>query len=227
MDYHILKRTSVWGTLFNGSYVALLREDSVQRTVHIYRSPATGDELLYAFPLELGPYPATYRYPDWLGDIEVVAIDTVLLADGPHRRLTLNTEDIIIEGVGSVYSFMPSTQSGEIHWLARLVCHTVDGMVVFSGYYVNCECEFTVGVKPASPTQLSIHPSPTTELCHLTGAPANTGFVIRSTDGRTAHAGVSSFDGTALIDMSHLPKALYFLEILDKRMPAVVKIVKQ
>jgi hypothetical protein len=228
-SYQILRRSSIFASVFDGSYVGLLREDTAQRSVYIYRSHLIGDELLYMFPRQLGPYPSTYRYgplPEW-DTLEVVNIDTVWLSDEPHIRSTLSNGDTLIEGIGSVFAFMPSTQWGEIHWWARLICYSLNGTVVFSAPHFFCGCELPVGVNPVAEHPIRIHPSPTDGLCYLTGAPANTRFVVRSLDGRTVLIGASSINGTSEINMSNLPASLYFIEILNKRNPEILKIIKQ
>lgn len=209
-----------------GVIVALLREDTLERRVYIRPAGWSMDWLLYDFSAGVGPYPFTYRYYQ-SPDMEVTAVDTVLLADGPHRRINFGQYEAIIEGIGATSGFMESTLSGEIHWLGQLVCHADADSVNYEVYSYDCPCGSFSGVPAQSANRLRIGPSPTEDFCHLQDAPPNAPFLIRSMDGRIVGSGNCSNSGSSTIDMTGFPAAIYLLEIFGTKGPIIVKIIKQ
>lgn len=231
LRYSVLKRTghtasgngSSW---FSGAYVGLLREDTADRRVYFRPPNWNTDQLFYDFGADVGPYPWTYRFAS-IGPLQVDSIDTVLLADGPHRRWNFEEYGALIEGIGYEYGFKGSNNWGEIQWLAKLVCHTVDGDTTFSRSSLNCPCGINVGIPTISQEELTVIPSPTTGDCRLNGAEALAYYQIITPDGLVVHKGRCSTDGTASLDLTPFPSGLYIILVessLGARKTRIAKI---
>lgn len=201
---------------YDGSFVALLREDALARKVYIRLPGWLSEMLLYDFSVGEGPYPPTYRFNGLA--LTVLAVDTVQLADGPHRRLNFNafSGDLsIIEGVGSTVGFLPCNFGGEINYYFALNCQGVNGVPVYehADQVWMCPCDIHPGL-PGSPSQLlRVSPSPTVGICWVSGATPNAQYVLRATDGRIVSAGRLGPDGAAAVDIAPQPTGLYFLVI--------------
>lgn len=211
---------------FSGEFVALLREDTLARRVYIRPPGWPVSWLLYDFSVGVGPYPSTYRYYQW-PDLQVTSVDTVWLNDGPHRRINFDAFESVIEGVGGISGFLESGVSGEIHWLGRLVCHVPEDSANYIVTSFDCACYSNVGVHDQPVTRLRIRPSPTVDLCYLEGAKPEALYFVRSLDGRLMKAGSCSNNGSATINLSHLPGGMYLIEVRDGNLDQRVKILKQ
>ena len=109
----------------------------------------------------------------------------------------------------------------------RLVCHvTVDS----ANYIVpsnDCPCYSNVSVQERTEQQLQVFPSPTAGQFQLQGAPASAPYLLRALDGRVIGSGTCSGDGSAIIDLSFLPGALYLLEVGNGERVRRIKVLKQ
>lgn len=213
----------VW---YAGEFVALLREDTVERRVYMRSAGWNSSRLLYDFSVSEGPYPPTIRYYQ-SPDLEVMWVDTILLNDVPHRRINFNEYESVIEGIGATSGFMESGVGGEIHWMGQLVCHIVEDSADYIVTDFACPCYSNVGIQDKTANRLRIHPIPTVGLCHLEGGPPGGPFLIRALDGRIVAAGHCSGDGSATIDLSQQPGAIYVLEIRYGGGAQRAKILKQ
>lgn len=214
-----------WVQWFSGNYVGLLREDTAARRVFIRPAGWTYDWLLYDFSVGVGPYPLTYRYYGVEG-LEVIEVDTIMLTDGPHRRLNFNGSGSMIEGVGDVTGFLPSWSSGELHWMSTLVCQTRNDSSIYSGFNVSCPCSPTVGLTPTRANAFRVGPSPTNDLCYITGAPANAPYRLLSVDGRVVNSGICQSSRSTVLDLTDLPAAIYLLEVIEKDHRSVTRIIR-
>lgn len=213
---------------FSGTLAAFLREDTLARKVYVREPTASQEYLMYDFSAGLGPYPLTYPLP--MPSMEVTAVDSVVLPDGLHRRMTLNYGVVIIEGIGATTGFVGTQSSAMlVGGTCGLVCQMVNGSVNFeySSADFDCACGSNVGVPTHAASALRIGPSPTTDFCNVTGAPPNAPFHVRSMDGRIVHSGTCSSSGSSTIDMTALPAAIYLLEILEGNGPGIARIIKQ
>ena len=215
-------------TVWDGEFWALLREDTTERRVYIRPSGWPSDILLYDFSVGVGPYPSTYRYRQW-SNMQVTSVDTMWLADGPHRRIDLLFGESIIEGVGAMSGFLETGLGNENHWLGHMVCHVVDGSEIHVVESTpSCPCGFNVGTASSSvPSPLRIGPSPTEGPCRLRGAWPNAPFLVYTNDGRVVLSGTCTGDGGALIDLSDLPGGTYIVEVIMPDAPHHVKIIRQ
>lgn len=210
---------------YHGEFGALVREDTSARKVFI-RVPDWGDGelLLYDFSIGVGAYPFSYRYPD--GNVHVVSIDTVMLANGPHRRMLLDQNDEqIIEGIGSLSGLLPYSQTED--WWSHLTCHALQGVQDQDlPVFAECACNANVAVPSNSAVSPTIHPSPAQDRCYLEGAPAGARYCIFAMDGRPLGAGVCSNAGAATIDLIGYPPAMYVVAFLDTPEAARLVIIK-
>lgn len=215
-----------WTQWYAGDHIGLLREDTAARRVFIRPPGATFDLLLYDFSVGVGPYPSTFRFYGAEG-LEVIEVDTIMLADGPHRRLRFNNGDDLIEGVGAVSGFLASWSSGEIGWMRTLVCHTRNDSTIYSGFTLDCPCSPTVGLSPARVSGFRVGPSPTNDLCYITAAPANASYRVSTLDGRVIGSGSCTHDGSTVLDLSGLPAAIYLVEVAKDDQRLYSRIIKQ
>lgn len=238
LNYKILRQTGRYG-LFNGidpdlsytiwlldEYVALLREDTTSHRAYIIPEGWTTEWLLYDFSVGVGPYPPTYRYYQE-PNLEVVSVDTLVLPDGPHRRLNFNAYSAVVEGIGGTTGFLDSWSSGEIHWIGRLVCQSIAGTPSYLVSSNDCACDADVRV-PARPSSvLSIHPSPTAGTCRLDGAVPMSLLTVHALDGRVVLSGTCDTKGSAAMDLTSLPSGLYVVQVQDVHGPVKMKVVKE
>lgn len=207
---------------------ALLRQDTLDRKVFVRVPWEDQEHLLYDFNMGIGPYPSTYTAPD--GQVEVVAIDSVQLADGYHTRWTLSTENWdgpvhVVEGVGSdagLFSVVPNTFEGH----DRLDCFGVDNVAIYvrgieEGPW---ECDFSVTVEelPFGGNTLRVYPNPASGKIHVENEriQGTTGMVIDALGQQ-----IRSFKlmpGRNTIDVSALPPGVYLLRTSDGRTARVM-----
>ena len=211
---------------YDGHFAALLREDTSNRRVYIRPPDWWMDLLFYDFSAGVGPYPSTYRFYQSPGR-EVVSVDTIWLTDGPHRRINFDEYRWIAEGIGSSEGLMESGIMGEIPYMGRQVCHTLNGIPNYIVSSLDCACGSNVSVPSHAIRDLHVSPSPSSNTSQLNGAVPHAPFRIRALDGRIVHAGVCSENGTATLDMSSLPAAIYLVEVIDTVGTRMVKIVKE
>ena len=214
---------------YYGLFIALLREDTMERRVYIRSYGGASDRLFYDFSAGVGLYPPTYRF-DFAEDMEVTSVDTVWLSDGPHRRL--NFYDgwyAIIEGIGYTWGFMNCDLQGEPTWPGHLVCHSVGSFVNYheNESWSSCACTATVGMPANLAPSLILGPSPTTGLCHVLEAPHNAPYIIRSMEGRGLRHGNCSSNGNTTIDLTGLSAGVYVLEVRGSNGSLKARIVKE
>lgn len=211
---------------FSDAFVALLREDTIARRVFIRTSWWPVEQLFYDFSVGVGIYPDTYRFDDSPA-MQVLAVDTILLTDGPHRRMHLGGQHWIIEGVGSTYGFHAGYGYGEFYHTRQLVCHNLMDAPTYVVNSASCPCGTDVGISTNTISGLRIGPSPTSDVCVLTEAPPNAAYCVRAIDGQRYFSGLCSGNGTAMIDLSNLPAAIYLLEVQCAEGPQSIRVVKE
>ncbi|MEZ4806279.1 MAG: T9SS type A sorting domain-containing protein [Flavobacteriales bacterium] len=225
--YRILRSSDLNNTPWIlGSYTALLREDTIERRVYIRPPGWSVERLFYDFSVGVGPYPDTYRFRQTPG-LMVTAVDTIWLTDGPHRRLRFGPDHAVIEGIGCTRGFWGSAMGGEIHWMEQLVCHTLDATPVYIVPSLDCDCGLNLHVPANGSSNVRIGPSPTKDMCRVSDATPNSPYILRSIYGRVMRSGTCSSGGSATIDMTELPTALYLLELVDKDGSLNFKILKE
>jgi hypothetical protein len=207
-----------------GQFVALLREDTLERRVYIRPYVWPIEFLLYDFSVGAGLYPDTWRFSE---PPTITDVDTVLLSDGPHPRLLVGPDWWITEGIGCITGFLPSLGMGEIHWLEQLVCHTVQDSANYEIYSLDCPCGIYVDIAETSIEQPTIGPSPTSGICWLQGAPANSPYRVCALDGRTVRTGTCDPSGSTVIDLTTSTTGTYFVAILADAGPFRIKVMKQ
>jgi hypothetical protein len=213
-----------------GELAAFIRQDTIARTVYIYDLWDETEYLCYDFSIGVGPYPPTYAtslQSEW----DVIAVDSVLLGDGYHRRLVFSDDHYLIEGVGRTWGFLPVP--GEYQgFVQTLLCQNHQGVQVYTGpiytgpgFYCGVDL-VSVPSSQAAPT-MRIFPSPAFDQCQLTNAPPNAAFVIRGMDGRVVLTGRCSGNGQAVIDVSGMPAAMYVVEVNNGAQRVREKLLKQ
>ena len=226
-SYRILSK---FGISYSGnmsswhSEIFLIREDTIAQQVFVVPPIWPQERLLYDFSVGIGPYPQTFRHPN--GGY-VASVDSIVLIEATHRRVILSNGDKIIEGVGCDQGFMPPQVTFN-PWLDGLVCHSKDGIQDFLiTVGPDCFCESFTGVGQQQSLMLAISPSPTNGYSRLEGASAYSRFVIRSMDGRIVGSGLCSSSGSATIDLSDLPSAMYVIEVQGASSTSRIRVIKE
>jgi len=202
----------------------LIREDTNSQQVFVVTQPWSQERLLYDFSVGVGPYPQTFRHPD---GGNVIAVDSIDLIDGTHRRFTLSNGEKIIEGIGCGCGFMPKSSTAYEYYYG-LVCHSIDGVQDFyPGVSPDCPCDSFDGVEQQQSSKLVFSPSPTDGYSRLDGASAYSRFVIGSMDGRIVVSGLCSSSGSATIDLSNLPSAMYVIEVQGASGTSRIRVIKE
>ena len=218
-------------THYNGIRFALVREDTIARRVFI-RDPLWGtwgelgeatEYLLYDFSVDTGAYPPTFRYPSPL--LHAAQMDSILLADGAHRRIVLTGGAQLVEGVGSLESFLPNQVYWPAPWGQNLTCQSRNGEDIYTTQSTDCGCT-AVGITESSPMVHRIVPSPTAGPCNLEHAPIHASYRIHSLDGRSVRSGYWT-DGSGAIDLTGLPSAIYVVELIVPDGTLNVRVVKE
>lgn len=209
---------TIW---YDGDLYALVREDAIERKVFIRTLTGGAEELLYDFSVGTGPYPWTFLFPS--DDLEVTVIDTIMLADGPRRRLHLGEYIKIIEGVGCVYGLLPYQTSG-IEWMAQLACHKLDGVPTYGGIIADngCGCDVSVGVEGYSLQWFAFaSPNPSEGLFSVT-APSMQPLIVRNAMGREV---LHVPHNASIIDLTAYPPGLYTVSVRTQTGQALQRLV--
>lgn len=201
-------------------------------------------DTLYNFDVEVGD---SVRYPDFGAQspyLTVESIDTVVIADYPHRRYHFSEypqtlEDVFtdtwIEGMGSIhgplaprmpatlgyhYSFPDSTRTTcYFHWQDLLWEHPG---------YTSCVTNILLGVDELAAMPITAYPNPSAATVVVAGLPAGR-HPFRITDllGRTEVLGeLSGTSATPSIDLRPLPRGMHLLHLEGERFHTV-RLVKE
>jgi hypothetical protein len=197
------------------------REDTMARKVYaVLPSQGDAEQLLFDMTMELGTYPVTAFSP--LMDepyLFVVAVDSVELSDGWHRRWRIADGDDpvpftdLIEGVGLTagWNLVWEMLRAPFEWTNDLECHTVQNVPIYS--VPGTSCLITMDVENAvSSRPWQAWPVPAQDQIHVSG-PTEQIFQYRVLDqsGRTVSGG--RWEQGAL-DCSGWAKGWYVLELV-------------
>lgn len=209
-----------------GVITGFVREDTTERRVYIRELGWQNSMLFYDFSVGVGPYPMTYRF--WSNNIAVESVDTLALSDGPHRRLNLDNGEVVVEGIGTLSTFLePEGGFGGANWLHHVVCHTSNGSPNYEVFSDDCACGANVGVAEQPSAAVCIGPSPTDGLCRLEGAPANALVQVLGLNGRAQFSGQCSSDGRLTLDLSPLSPGVYVVVVSDGSTLSTTKVVRE
>lgn len=157
----------------------------------LFLDAAGAVDTLYDFGLEVGDA-MRYHFAGWEDTyLTVVAIDSVMIQDLPHRRYRFSEhahtlEDILsdtwIEGVGSIHGpLAPRMLSTLGHNYAfpdstRTTCYAHAGPVLWQhpAYYPSCSVNIVLGIDDPEQAALTLFPNPASEVVHVNGLPPGT-----------------------------------------------------
>jgi hypothetical protein len=142
------------------------RQDTALKRVYLYDQNANAEVLLYQFGLSAGdtlpPSFSNYLYPNVL----VVRTDSIYLADGYHRRMILNVNDMmqdsaaIIEGIGSTFGllapFVTAFENDD-----RLLCFSSMTQTLYPD--TNTFCDIALAIHSPEVLDVSVYPNPFTD----------------------------------------------------------------
>ncbi|MCB9194364.1 MAG: T9SS type A sorting domain-containing protein, partial [Flavobacteriales bacterium] len=213
--YEIPNMTNPWDYDEPDALVRLFRQDTAARQVFAFDTLMAQERLWFDFGIGLGPYPATIDN-QLVGDLHVVALDSMELNDGWHRTWVLGMMQngvlvdsafcTVIEAVGSTYGVIaPFGLVMPFEWNDMLNCQVVDSATIYP--YGGGPCDLTVEVPEQERTTAVVaYPNPTTGIVRLSGGIGNRHFEIWNARGVLVRSG--SLDGDR-IDLGDLPPSVY------------------
>lgn len=221
--YEIPFMTDPWDYDEPDALALLFRQDTVARQVIAYDTLAAQEQLWYDFSLGLGPYPATIDN-QLVGDLQVVALDSMELNDGWHDTWVLGMVQngilvdsafcTVIEAVGSTFgTVLPYGITMPFEWSDVLNCQVVDSVTVFP--FGGGPCDLAVGTPERDAiAAIGAFPNPTNGVVHLSGVPATPlRCEIWNTQGRLVRTERTTCDR---IDMSDLPPSVYTMRLVGQ-----------
>lgn len=219
--YPEVNSTDIW----SGELSALLREDTMNRRVYIRPLGWPREWVFYDFSVGVGQYPPTYRFNQY--SFPILEVDTIILSDGPHRRLRISSERAIIEGIGYTGGFLKSWLSGPICPPEQLTCHTIGGSSNYSLDLGGCDCETQMGRTEYNSVSLKIVPIPTDGRCRLSGASPAAKFRVFAADHRLVRVGECDQTGGTVVDLTDQPSGIYVVVVDEGTTVVSTKLVKE
>lgn len=188
----------------------LLREDT--RTGRLWCRPIDEDEelLIVDMSLSLGDTITLYRLA---GESRGEFVVQNIIDTGSHRTLILKSswgvsEILFIEGVGcsNIIEYPYSWGIG-----SRLLCCVKDGFRIYhDGLLEGCYGEPYISIREVESPKISVFPNPCTDWIELDGEDILS-INIYDVHGKNVK---SFFDTQGRINLSNLPRGMYFLQIL-------------
>ncbi|GEM_PF-2069249 len=213
------------------------REDTLLKMS--YAVSPSGDQqeyLLFDMNMAIGPYPYTIFNPDLFEEPElfVVAMDSVALNDGWHRRWRIADGPDhppftdLIEGIGLTTGWNPANGilAAPFEWSDALHCHTRNAALVFQSEGFFCTLANDVPERGFR-DQWTVWPMPATDQIELKG-PADdiARFRVIDVHGRTVLEGPWKSEQ---LDCSQWSHGVHVLELSSRsgKPPIRLKVIKQ
>lgn len=214
-------------TLANSTqYIAAIREDSTKR---VYFRTGSGDQLLWNFNISIG---------DLIGNnfCLVSNIDTVWLGNSPLQRYLCNcgVNNSMVEGVGlSPIIPLSSLCTMGVESSLRLICYSKQNHTLQFDSYNSCNLQPVTSLAPVEKSQsgqVDIFPNPAQDeiflRLHTPLGEAPVRIRLINAMGQT----VLSVQGTGAmhrLDISALPKGLYFVEAVSAGAHIAKQVIKR
>lgn len=152
----------------NWTFYGFIRENEDHQV--FLKPPDYFEGLIYDFGVEIGDTVVArnvYLNSDTLHFI-VSEIDSVLLLDGYHKRITLweylnQKEEIWVEGLGSLYGILNSCNGsyGGLCGSYEALCYELDDLLVYQHPdYTTCHYHVTVNINNYTYKPISVFPNP-------------------------------------------------------------------
>jgi hypothetical protein len=216
IDSHIYK--SIWRcdeeSQENWTFYGFIRENEDHQV--FLKPPDYVEGLIYDFGVELGDTVVAYNVylnSDTLHFL-VSEIDSILLLDGYHKRITLweymnEKEEVWIEGLGSLYGILNSCNGsyGGVCGSYEALCYTSDDLLVFQhSDYTTCHYNVTVDIGLNSFEPLSVYPNPAKDFT-----------VLEFNDERERQVEIFDLSGKKIVKNLLFDKIFYLnLHLVDK-----------
>ncbi|MEZ5198252.1 MAG: T9SS type A sorting domain-containing protein [Bacteroidales bacterium] len=170
IDSHMFK--SIWRcdeeSQETWTFYGFIRENEDNQV--FLKPPDYVEGLVYDFGVEIGDTVVArnvYLNSDTLHFL-VAEIDSILLLDGYHKRITLweymnEKEEVWIEGLGSLYGILNSCNGsyGGVCGSYEALCYTSDDLLIYQhSDYTTCHYNVTVDIGLSSIEQMSVYPNP-------------------------------------------------------------------
>lgn len=164
----------------------------------------------------------------------VDTIDSVQIASGEYRKRIILTNtscpgsDTWIEGIGSLFGLIYSSQNCLVGESDKLVCLLQAGNLVYHDpLYTRCDLPMASN-EIVHQAVCSIFPNPVSENIIITTVPQiREKFLLRDASDRILMTGLLN-PGQNILNLSRLSPGIYFLQILnDQTTNGIHKIVKQ
>lgn len=194
-----------------GDY-GLVREDTVLKRVIILTS--SGEQILYNFnknPGDTALLYKAYQPPSVTGIYTLQARDSVLLADGYHRRFSYFNKSLDIEGVGSFHGLLTPFNIFEVDVSMVCMSHKTPSQVIYGS---SC-FPLTVSIgELKDDIQANLFPNPAEEFLNVQ-VESNSAkrMKIKNLFGQTLIDLFPSGSGTTIVNLKNLEKGLYFIDL--------------
>ena len=218
---------------FDTTHYALLRSEN--KRMYKWNEELNEEQLLYDFDMQVGD---TFQvHSEILESIAIVeSIDSILLGGEFRKRIMVNAELIgnneFIEGVGHRFGIWTPNWNSEVCGTG-LNCFSLneDHYIVQDWTYpwlsiAEDSCVFNVPVEQIQDTEnLVVFPNPVSNVLQIKniGNSPITAVRIMDTIGHLVMTG----NRQQQIDVSHLPRGIYFIEIISDNILAVQRFVKE
>lgn len=198
--------------------LGMIRQDTASRTVFWYDPNEQDEFLLYDFNMGIGVYPATYNNFDY-PNVQIISIDSTLLADGYHRRFNLEATNVespfVLEGIGSSFGLQAPMYQG-VENGTSLQCFSRSDIMIFPDSlpeWVSCNMHVGFEVNQALPlVELSIAPDPVDMEFTVRWNSAFVRYQIRSVDGAIVRE--KEHVDTNVINVVGLGPGIYVLTVV-------------
>jgi hypothetical protein len=195
-----------------------IREDIEERRVYLYDSDVELEGLIYDFSLEVGDT-LFYNHPIGIEYESVVLnIEMVSLNNGELRKMfQLDIGEEFLEGVGSVYYGIQYPMIANISGGGYVFnCMQENGEVIWGNGF-NGQCGQYLGTGNRGQTnEVKIFPNPSTAIINVRTSEQFYSYRIIDYQGIELAAGTSN-SPLQQLDVSALPRGIYFLELSSKQ----------
>ena len=210
-------------------YKGAIRQDAMIKKVFIIPPADSIEQLLYDFNMQIGDTLKGFTKP--LSGVETVkSIDSVLVGSNYRKRWEISSAYNVsfIEGIGSTYGLIVKDFSGTDGPDYSLTCFKQNGTTLYPAGVTSCEIINSVNDFETNSSGMTIYPNPTMDKITIE-LPAAVRYFICITDllGQQV-LNDTEFTGTKTeIDVSELPKGVYFIELATDKSKEVRKIIVQ
>ncbi len=218
------------------TYTGAIRQDTLNKKIYIVLTDSTTERILYDFSLQIGDTINSVLH-DLANNIAscgvetIYLIDSILISGNYHKAFYIqggcgDMSLSFIEGIGSSYGLIFPNVFGQVE--SHLSCTKVNGQTYYPSN--TSSCNLTTSINSLDNTfAVNIFPNPTTGELNIKIVPSthsSVSVIIINTLGEIMFKEKINSTGNKL-DISSLPKGLYFIKLNSGENTIIKKIIKQ